>query len=245
MTVKERSTWHSAHLHSAMTLTRWGHFGRPVLMFPTAGGDAEEIERFHLIGALAPLLEAGRIKVYSLDSVAGRAWFDRSLAPEQACRVQRRFQASVVDEVVPAIRHDCNTPGIEIVVAGASLGAFYAISLLCARPDLFSLAVAMSGTYDMERFTAGYRGEELYFASPLHYLPNLGDGPQLHRLRQRFALLAFAGGRWEDPEETWRMAHVLGACDVPNRVDPWGPEYDHDWPAWREMLPRYLEEFVR
>jgi len=31
-----------------------------VLVFPTAGGDAEEIERMHLIGALSPLIEPAR-----------------------------------------------------------------------------------------------------------------------------------------------------------------------------------------
>ena len=56
-----------------MRVVRWGHYGRPVLIFPTAGGDAEEIERMQLIGVLSPLLEAGRIKIYSCDSVAGRA----------------------------------------------------------------------------------------------------------------------------------------------------------------------------
>jgi esterase/lipase superfamily enzyme len=31
---------------------------------------------------------------------------------------------------------------------------------------------------------------------------------------------------------------------VPNRVDPWGPEYDHDWPTWRAMLPLYLDDLA-
>ena len=34
-----------------MTVARWGHWGAPVLLFPTAGGDAEEIERMQVIGA--------------------------------------------------------------------------------------------------------------------------------------------------------------------------------------------------
>ena len=29
---------------------------------------------------------------------------------------------------------------------------------------------------------------------------------------------------------------------MPNRVDDWGPEYDHDWPTWWKMLPTYLEQ---
>jgi esterase/lipase superfamily enzyme len=63
-------------------------------------------------------------------------------------------------------------------------------------------------------------------------------------LRQRFIVLPYGQGRWENPDEAWRLAGVLGAKGVPNRVDPWGPEYDHDWPTWREMLPRYLDDLV-
>ena len=71
--VKTVGRWRSERLGREATLVRGGSFGQPVLVFPTAGGDAEEIERMHLVGALVPLIEAGKIKVYSCDSVAGRA----------------------------------------------------------------------------------------------------------------------------------------------------------------------------
>jgi esterase/lipase superfamily enzyme len=57
-------------------------------------------------------------------------------------------------------------------------------------------------------------------------------------------LLATGSGRWESPGESWRMAGVLGAKGIPNRVDDWGPAVDHDWPAWLAMLPQYLAEFA-
>ena len=41
------------------------------------------------------------------------------------------------------------------------------------------------------------------------------------------------------------MANVLGARGIPNRVDPWGPDWHHDWPTWRAMLPKYLDEWTR
>jgi esterase/lipase superfamily enzyme len=78
----------------------------------------------------------------------------------------------------------------------------------------------------------------------LLFLPNLPDGPQLDLLRRRFVLLAFGQGRWECPEESWRMADVLGRKGIPNRVDPWGHEHDHDWPTWRLMLPHYLGQLT-
>ena len=31
---------------------------------------------------------------------------------------------------------------------------------------------------------------------------------------------------------------------IPNRVDNWGPDWDHDWPTWRAMLPQYLDELT-
>ena len=68
--------------------------------------------------------------------------------------------------------------------------------------------------------------------------------PLLDALQRRFVLLAYGGGRWENPDDSWRLAGVLGAKGIPNRVDPWGPQYDHDWPTWWHMLPTYLDELT-
>jgi len=243
--VKDESRWHSPRLEREIRLVRWGHYGVPVLLFPTAGGDAEEVERFHLIGAVSPLIEAGRIKVYSCDSVAGRAWIQDGTAPFYRARLQNLFDAFVYNEVLPAIRTDCGDGNIEVITAGASIGAFNAVATVCRHPDAFRAAVGMSGTYDLEKWLHGEFYEDFYFSSPMHYLPGLDSGPQLEMLRTRFILLPCGGGRWEDPEESWRLARLLGAKGVPNRVDIWGREWDHDWPTWRKMLPQYLDELTR
>jgi esterase/lipase superfamily enzyme len=224
-------------------LVRWGHFGSPVLLFPTAGGDAEEIERFKMIHVLKPLLDAGRIKVYSIDSIAGRAWITGEHSGEYCSLLQNRFDAMTYHELVPAIRSDCRSESIEIIVAGASIGAFNAIAAQCRHPDVFRLAIAMSGTYDLSKYLEGRFNQDFYFSSPLHFLPDL-EGPHLDALRERFVLIPTGEGRYEDIGESWRIANVLGAKGVPNRVDSWGPEYDHDWVTWREMLPKYLDEFA-
>lgn len=241
---KDSTTWYSHALGSEVSMAAWGHFGAPWLVMPTAGGDAEEIERFLLIDAVRHLIDAGRVKIYSIDSVGGRTFMREDLPPAERTLVQTRFHRCVTDEVVPRIRADCESDDIEIGVAGASLGAFASVALICRRPDLFNRAIGMSGTYDLQRFVDGYMDNELYLASPVHFLPNLTGGTQLERLRERFILLACCQGRWEDPGETWRMASVLGANGVPNRVDSWGPEFDHDWPTWRAMLPQYLDELT-
>jgi len=241
--MKETTRWHSERLGEPVQVVRWGSFGKPVLLFPTAGGDAEEVERFHMIDVLEDLLAAGRIKVYSCDSVAGQWLVSGKGSPQHRCALQNRFQQFVYHELVPAIRADCKSPDIEIIATGASIGAFHALAVLCRFPDAFSHAVGMSGTYDIARFIQGPVTDDLHAATPVHFLRHM-NGPALDRLRTRFAILASGEGRAEDVGESWRIAHVLGSRGVPNRVDPWGKDWNHDWPTWRHMLPQYLEELT-
>lgn len=239
--MKDVFRWYSPRVEQEVQLVRWGTFGTPVLLFPTAGGDAEEVERFHLIGALQPLLDAGRIKVYSTDSVAGRAWFNGQHSAEYCSALQNAFDAFIYHEVTPAIRKDCASDDIEIITAGASIGAFNAVATVCRHPDAFKLAIAMSGTFDLSKYLEGTFNLDFYFSSPVHYLADL-EGPQLEMLRKRLVLLPSGEGDYEDIGESWRIARLLGAKGVPNRVDSWGPEWHHDWQTWREMLPKYLNE---
>lgn len=242
--MKKTTQWFSQFLQEEVLISRWGTFGMPVLVFPTAGGDGEEIERFLMIDALSDLLAAGRIKVYSCDSVGGRALLRGELPPAQCNRVQNLFDSFIYHELVPAIRQDCNSKDISVMTAGSSIGAFNALAAVCRHPDVFTHAICLSGTYDLEKFLKGDMTLDFYFSSPIHFLPGLEEGEHLQLLRQRFVLLAHGNGRWEDPEQSWRMAHVLGARGIPNRVDEWGPNYDHDWMTWREMLPHYLNELA-
>ncbi len=104
------------------------------------------------------------------------------------------FDEFIADELAAAIRQDCNTPDIEIITAGASIGAFNAVATLCRHPEIFKIAIGMSGTYDLTRWLDGEWSDDFYFASPMHYLPNLDGGPQLDQLRRRFILLATGEG---------------------------------------------------
>ncbi|QGN58314.1 esterase family protein [Nostocoides sp. HKS02] len=239
MKVTER--WWSDRMGQDLTLVRWGHYGVPVLLFPTAGGDAEEVERHHLVGHLAPMVEAGRIKVYSCDSAAGRAMAGNAGSTDYRRWLFNAYHQAVAEEVMPAIHADSSPQ--PAIVAGASIGAFNSVAMLCRYPHLFGAAVGMSGTYDVEQFIGGPTTDDWYFSSPLHFLPGL-EGPALELLRTRYVILASGSGRWEDVGESWAMARALGDKGIPNRVDDWGDRYDHDWPTWWEMLPLYLDDLV-
>jgi esterase/lipase superfamily enzyme len=243
MSEKVVSRWYSPRVEQEVQLVRWGTFGTPVLLFPTAGGDAEEVERFHLIRVLEPLIESGKIKVYSTDSIAGKAWTSGDHSGEYCSKMQNRFDAMIYEEVTPAIRQDCGSRDIEIIATGASIGAFNAVATVCRHPDAYKMAIAMSGTYDLSKYLEGRFNQDFYFSSPLHYLPEL-QGPQLDLLRKRMIIIPTGEGNYEDIGQSWRLAKVLGAKGIPNRVDSWGTDYHHDWVTWREMLPKYLAEYA-
>jgi esterase/lipase superfamily enzyme len=239
--VKATERWHSDRLQHPIGISRWGHYGQPVLVFPTAGGDAEEIERNGVVGACWPLIEAGRVKIYSCDSVAGLAMVSQAGAPDYRMWLFNQYHQAVINEIVPAIRADSAGDITPIVTAGASIGAFNALAVLCRYPETFRAAVGMSGTYRVERFFDGQMSDDLYFSSPLAFLSGL-DGPLLDAVRRRFVILASGQGAWESIDESWAAADALGRKGIPNRVDAWGEEWPHEWPTWRAMLPKYLDE---
>ena len=241
--MKTVQRWFSDRVQQEITVVRWGTFGRPVLVFPSAGGDAEEIERFHLVDACGPLLAEGLVKLYSVDSVAGGAMMAKAGSPEHRMWLLNQFHECVRREVVPAIHADLGGQAMEVIATGASIGAFNAVAVLCRYPDVFGAAIGMSGSYRIERFYDEAWSQDLYFSAPLQFLPGL-EGPRLDRLRERFAVLASGEGDWENVGESWRMAAALGAKAVPNRVDNWGPQWAHDWRTWRQMLPQYLRELA-
>ncbi|MGH3157514.1 MAG: hypothetical protein ACRDNF_13175, partial [Streptosporangiaceae bacterium] len=101
---KLRERWYSGRVQAEISVVRWGTYGLPVLVFPSAGGDAEEIERFGLIDACGPLLAEGRVKLYSVDSVAGQAMILKKDSVEHRMWLLNQFHECVRWEVLPAIQ---------------------------------------------------------------------------------------------------------------------------------------------
>src|SRR5262249_1947248 len=166
----------------------------------------------------------GRIKLYSVDSVAGRAMIAKTSPVPHRLWQLNQFHECVRWEVVPAIHADLGGQATDVIATGASIGAFNAVAVLCPDPPPSPAAIPMRGPYGIERSYQDAGSWDLYISAPVQSLPGL-EGPQLDRLRQRFALLAAGQGAWEDVGESWRMAEALGAKGIPNRVDPWGPEW--------------------
>jgi esterase/lipase superfamily enzyme len=240
---KNVDSWHSPILGQPMPIVSYGHWGHPLLLFPTAAADFLENERFGLIEAVSSQLAAGRVRVFSINSINNQAWMDRGLpVPEQARR-QALYARYVEQEVVPYIRSVCQTPDLRIATTGASFGAFHAANTLFRRPDLFDATIAMSGFYDLgPDYLKGYGDDNSYFNNPAAYVSNL-EGPYLHLLQTACKIQLLTGqGSYEAPDASRRFAAILEQKGIPHTLDLWGYDIPHDWPSWRKMLPYAVDQ---
>jgi esterase/lipase superfamily enzyme len=225
-----------------MPIVGYGHWGHPLLLFPTAAADYLENERFGLVGALAPQIEAGRVRVFSINSINQQAWMDDKLPVGEQARRQALYSAYVEDEVVPYIRGVCQAPELRVATAGASFGAFHAANALFRRPELFDGVIAMSGFYDLAGdYLRGYCDDNCYFNNPAWYLANL-EGERLELLRTACQIQVLTGqGAWESPDASRRLSELLDRKGIPHVLDLWGHDVAHDWPWWRKMLPYAID----
>jgi esterase/lipase superfamily enzyme len=226
----------------------YGHWGRPVLAFPAEGGDAGEFERRGMVDAVGDLLEAGRAKLYCVDSFDAESWSNRGIPlEERARRHQEVYEAWILEQVVPFVRDDC-AGAHEMITCGCSLGAFHAVNFALKRADVFPLAICLSGSYDPASWDGwGERGDVAYFNNPMDYVAHLGGG-HLDWLRGQLSVLLVCGqGQWEDTtgalESTRRLAALLESKCIRHELDLWGHDVAHDWPSWRAQLARHLPRF--
>lgn len=238
---RELNSWFSPALQKDMPIVSYGDYGFALLLVPTAAADYLEYERFQLMETLAPFINEGKVKVFSINSINNESWLNNEMEGAHKAIRQNQFNEYVYNEVVPFIKHNTSaeTP---IILCGASFGALHSMNLFMKRPDLIDGVIAMSGVYDLTEYTKGYFDDQVYFNSPWHYLANLTDHTILEQIRKsKHIHVLTGGGDYEDPEASKRFAGLMFSKGINYELDVWGKEWTHDWPTWRAMLPLYLE----
>ena len=230
----------SRHLNRKVHLWTFGHWGTPVLVFPSSAGMAHEWRAGGGIEALAPLISAGRIKLYCPESNVSETWTADG-DPERRLALHGAYERFIIDELVPWIRADCRSPGARLGTTGVSFGAFYAANAALKWPEVFPWALCLSGRYRTTPFIGG-GGLEAYYNDPLAYVPNLG-GAELERVRRNTHLTLVVGqGAFEGGclPETRDLAAELTRKGIPHEADVWGDDVTHQWVWWRRQLRYHL-----
>jgi esterase/lipase superfamily enzyme len=237
----------SPAIGAAGSVLSFGHWGRPVLVFPSEAGRASDFESNGMVGVVADLVEAGRVKLYCVDSFDTQSWSDASIPLEERARRHGAYESWITEQVVPWIRDDCGGR-TDLVGTGCSLGAFHAANFTLKHAHLFPRALCLSGSYDPGSWNGwGERGDAVYFNNPVDYVGNL-HGDHLNWLRsQAYLLLVCGQGMWEDTtgslDGTRTLAAKLAEKGIPHDLDLWGHDSAHDWPWWRRQFAHHLPRF--
>jgi esterase/lipase superfamily enzyme len=237
---KDYVRWYSHRVGREMGVAVYGHYGLPVLAFPTSGGEERELEDMGLIPALAPYIDAGRVKFFAVGSNSRDSFYNSGAHPFHRSWMQRMFDEYIRWEVIPFIHDHCKGL-VPIATMGASLGGYHAANTMLKHPDAVKVCWALSGVYDMRRFMDGMSDDTIYANTPMDSSGGMNDPRRIAELYTCDLHLVTGNGPWERPGDTYHFAHLLSMKGIRHSLDDWGPQGGHDWPYWTHQMWEYLK----
>ena len=238
---KQLTSWYSQALQKEMPIVSYGYSGFVLLLIPTAAADYLEYERFQLIQSLSTHIHAGKLRVFSINSINNESWMNNEMLPEHKAIRHNEFNHYVYYEVVPYIRNIVGNNTM-IYTSGASFGALHSMNLFLKRPDIINGCICMSGVYDLTEYTKGFWDEQVYYNSPAHYISNLNNNWYLDKIKASHHIHIYTGsGNYEAPAANKQFSQILWDKDIWHDLDIWGSDIHHDWSTWCKMLPYIID----
>lgn len=234
--------WWSPQLEQDMELKVYGSAGKPMLVFPTQEGRFFEFEDFGMVDICAPFIEAGQLRIFTVDGIDAQSWTHPSKSVPARVARHEAYENYVLEEAIPFMRETIGDPAARFIVTGCSMGAYHAANFFFRHPDIFDSLLAISGVYTLKLFIGDYMDEKVYFHTPLAYLSQLKDPWFLDKYRHSQIIISVGQGAWENPmlEDTRALKAILEAKGIPAWIDFWGYDVDHDWPWWRKKMSYFL-----
>jgi esterase/lipase superfamily enzyme len=233
---REFVRWYSPSLNRDMEMLVFGHAGARVLTFPTSRGKFYEWEDRGMMGYLAEHLERGWLQLFCVDSVDGESWYNWGAHPGYRAHRHAQYDGYLHNEVLPFTRAINGDPFM--ITLGASFGAYHAMNFGLKHPESVGRILALSGLYDIRRFSGGYMDDNVYYNNPAQFIPNEHDHWRLEQIRNIDIIMA--SGR-DDVliGQAREMSGILWGKGIGNALREWDG-WSHDWPYWGQMILKYI-----
>lgn len=249
MDISYHKRW-SGKLGRDMEYKRYGYAGRPVIVFPTSQGRFYQFEDAGGVGSLAEFIDTGRIQIFTVDGIDSESFFDKHGAPAQRIARHEAYFRYLREEALPefaAIASEANGGrSLKPLFSGCSMGGYHSSNFVFRYPDMAAGVISLSGVYSTRGFLGDGLAGDIYYNSPLDYLPGVSDEVLLSRLRSLRLIFCCGQGAWEEQmlAETHALERVLRDKAIPAWVDYWGGDVDHDWPWWHKQLPYFFSRWL-
>lgn len=232
---EEHINYYSHILGRNIELVKFGHWGYPVLIFPTSMGGVWQNKDFGLLDTVEGRINGGEIKIYNVANVDFETFYGKELQPNIKIFNYYLYVKFLNEELVPYIKNECNVERIGI--AGCSFGGFHAANYAFKHPNDINFLISMSGAYNIKSFLGGYYDDNVYFNNPIDYMPNAESWKYNHMK------IVLGTSEWDIcKNDNIEMSRLLGD----KRIDHWYDEkkwISHDWPLWKMVFPEYLNAF--
>ncbi len=230
----------SCVLNREMEFKVYGTAGVPVLALPARGGRFYDWENNAMPDAVSELLNRGEMQLFCADSIDSEALFALDVSPRRRAEMQEKYFIYLTTELYPRIlslnNADQNTA---VWCVGVDTGAVQAVNCRLRRPELFTGAVGLSGTYNLMRYYGDVHDDLVLRNSPMLYLndEDLFDSHGLKKADENQLLLCAGQGSYENDalEDTNALSVLLQEKNLPAHVEVWGTDVAHDWYWWGKM----------
>lgn len=228
----EYSDYYSHILGMSLKVEVTGHFGYPIIMFPTSQGQYTQNHDFRLNDSINWFIDQGIVKLYNIQTIDSLTFYNKNISPAERIRNYELWVQCMRNEFIPYIQKLHQTH--RIAVAGASFGGYHAANIAFRFPDLVSHLFCLSGAFTIRNFMDDYSGELVYFNCPREFVKN----DEAWKYKHMHLVLSTSD---EDIclQPTREMSGILNAKGIDNWYDErkW---INHDWPLWRMVFPMFV-----
>lgn len=233
---------YSYHLNRHMNIKIYGHYGPTILVFPCQDRMCDDFEINGMIHALSSYLEAGKFKLFCIDSIDYETYSNKFGNYEHRAYMQEQYFNYVINEVLPLIYQDNNSYTLPFV-AGCSMGATQASIFFFRRPDLFAGVLGLSGIYEPSYFWNFWCNHDVYNNSPVLFLKNMDyNHPYINLYNQRKIIFCVGKGPWEHLVDWshYMLKDILQEKGINAWMDTWGDDVAHHWYWWEKQFHHFL-----
>lgn len=231
----EHTDYYSHILGMSLKVEVTGHYGYPVIMFPTSQGSYTQNADFKLNDSISWFVDQGIIKLYNVQTIDNLSLYDKGIHPADRIRNYERWVQFIKQEFIPYIQKVHQTH--RVALAGASFGGYHAANLAFRFPDLVSHLFCLSGAFTIRSFMDGYSDDLVYFNCPREFVKN----DEAWKYKHMHIVLSTSD---QDIclEPTKEMAGLLTSKGINHWYDErkW---ISHDWPLWRMVFPMFIGRF--
>lgn len=231
----EHTDYYSNILERKINVEITGHYGYPIIMFPTSQGLYTQNHDFNLNSSINEFIEQGKVKLYNVETFDAYTFYDKKIPPKQKILNYEKYMQFLIQEFVPYIQKIHNTS--RVAVAGASFGGYHAANFAFRFPNVVSHLFCLSGAFSIRNFMEGYSDDLVYFNCPREFVMN----DEAWKYKHMHIVLSTSD---QDicKEKNLVMAKILTS----KGIDFWYDErkwINHDWPLWRMVFPTFISRF--